>query len=63
MCPELTHDVPRVEETVHTQKDIFILAERRVENAKMAKVKTTHMVPLMSKRDREGTNLRSAVQD
>ena len=39
-CPELTQDVPRLEETGHTQKGIFILAERRVENAKMAKVNT-----------------------
>ena len=43
MCPELTQDVPREEETGHTQKSIFILAERRVENAKMAEVNTTHM--------------------
>ena len=42
-CPKLTQDVPRVEETGHTQKDIFILAEWRVENAKMAEVNTTPM--------------------
>ena len=29
-CPELTQDVPREEETGHTQKGIFILAENRV---------------------------------
>ena len=45
MCPELTQDVLRVEETGHTQKALFILAERRGENAKMAEVNTTHMVP------------------
>ena len=44
MCPELTQDVPRVKETGHTQKGIFILAERSVENAKMAKVNTTKMI-------------------
>ena len=42
MCPEITQDEPRVEETGHAQKGIFILAERRVVNAKMAKVNTTH---------------------
>ena len=43
MCPELTQDVPREGETGHTQKGIFIIAERRVENAKMAEVNATHM--------------------
>ena len=45
MCLELTQYVPRVEETGHAQKGLFILAERRGENAKMAKVNTTYMVP------------------
>ena len=44
MWPELTQDVPRVEETSHLQKGIFILAERREENPQMAKVNTTHTV-------------------
>ena len=37
---ELTQDVPRVEETGHTFKALFIHAERSVENAKMADVNT-----------------------
>ena len=31
-------DVPTMEETDHTQKGLFILPDRRVENAKMADV-------------------------
>ena len=41
-CPELTQDVPRIRDTFHTQKGLFILAEMKVENAKMADVKHTH---------------------
>ena len=40
--PELTQDVPRVEETDHALIDLFIHAERRVENAKMVDVNTNN---------------------